>query len=66
MSLTEREYRDIKMSDHTHLSWAGVPLRSFDTMTQYIAGTTTTTTTGLTVTSALKRGSNETGERVPE
>ncbi|MEN3291512.1 MAG: hypothetical protein V7642_765 [Burkholderiales bacterium] len=54
------------MSDHTHLSWAGVPLRSFDTMTQYIAGTTTTTTTGLTVTSALKRGSNETGERVPE
>jgi hypothetical protein len=46
------------------LNWAGVPLRSFDTVARYIAGTTTTT--GLTVTAALKRGGNETGERVSD
>ncbi len=46
----------------TSLSWAGVPLRSFGTVTRYIAGTTTVT--GLRVRAVLKRSGNETGERV--
>jgi hypothetical protein len=46
------------------LNWAGVPLRSFDTVARYIEGTTTTT--GLTVTASLKRGGNETGEGVSD
>ena len=44
------------------LNWAGVPLRSFETLARYIAGTTTAT--GLHVTAVLKRGGNELGERV--
>ena len=44
------------------LNWAGVPLRSFETVTRYIAGTTTVT--GLHVTAVLKRGGNELGEHV--
>jgi hypothetical protein len=44
------------------LNWAGVPLRSFETTARYIAGTTTAT--GLRVRAVLKRGGNETGERV--
>ena len=44
------------------LNWAGVPLRTFETVVSYIAGTTTTT--GLRVKAVLKRGGNETGERV--
>jgi hypothetical protein len=43
-------------------NWAGVPLRTFETVTSYIAGTTTTT--GLEVKAVLKRGANQTGERV--
>lgn len=46
------------------LNWAGVPLRSFDLVQRYIAGTTTAT--GLTVTAQLKRGGNETGEKVSD
>ena len=44
------------------LNWAGVPLRSFEIVTRYIAGTTTVT--GLHVTAVLKRGGNELGEHV--
>ena len=44
------------------LNWAGMPLRSFETVVRYIAGTTTVT--GLHVTAVLKRGGNELGERV--
>jgi hypothetical protein len=51
-----------RLFSHISLNWAGVPLRSFDTVARYIEGTTTTT--GLTVTASLKRGGNETGERV--
>ncbi|UKJ76890.1 hypothetical protein H1Q64_23230 (plasmid) [Azospirillum brasilense] len=39
------------------VNWAGVPLRTFDTVVRYIAGT---------VTALLKRGGNETGERVSD
>lgn len=46
------------------MNWAGKPLRSFDLMVDYIAGTTTQS--GLTVTGILKRGGNETGERVTD
>jgi hypothetical protein len=46
------------------LNWAGVPLRTFDTVVRYIAGTVTAA--GLRVTACLKRGGNETGERVSD
>nr|WP_251199596.1 ISAzo13 family transposase [Aromatoleum aromaticum] len=46
------------------LNWAGKPLRSFESMTGYIAATSTRT--GLTVTGVLKRGGNELGERVTD
>ena len=46
------------------LNWAGVPLRTFDTVARYIAGTVTAA--GLRVTACLKRGGNETGERVSD
>ena len=46
------------------MNWAGVPLRSFDLVERYIAGTTTAA--GLTVTAQLKRGGNETGEKVSD
>jgi hypothetical protein len=39
-------------------------LRSFETVCRYIAGTVTAT--GLRVTACLKRGGNETGERVSD
>ncbi len=45
-------------------NWAGVPLRTFETVMRYIAGTVTAA--GLRVTAALKRGGNETGERVSD
>ena len=51
-----------RLFSHISLNWAGVPLRSFETICRYIAGTATAT--GLRVTAALKRGGNETGERV--
>lgn len=50
------------ISLHISLNWAGVPLHTFATICRYIAGTVTAT--GLRVTAALKRGGNETGERV--
>lgn len=46
------------------LNWAGKPLRSFESMTGYIAATSTRT--GLTVTGVLKRCGNELGERVTD
>lgn len=46
------------------LNWAGVPLRTFETIVRYIAGTVTTA--GLQVFARLKRGGNETGERVSD
>lgn len=51
-----------RLFSHISLNWAGVPLRSFDIMIKYIQGTETTT--GLQVRADLKRGGNETGERV--
>ena len=45
-------------------NWAGVPLRTFGTVMRYITGTVTAT--GLRVTGLLKRGGNETGERVSD
>lgn len=44
------------------LNWAGVPLRSFETVIRYIEGTETAA--GLRVKAVLKRGGNEIGERV--
>jgi len=46
------------------VNWAGVPLRTFETIVRYIAGTVTAA--GLRVTACLKRGGNETGERVSD
>jgi Rhodopirellula transposase DDE domain len=46
------------------VNWAGVPLRSFETIVRYIAGTATAA--GLRVAALLKRGGNETGERVSD
>ena len=53
-----------RLFSHISTNWAGVPLRSFETIRRYIAGTTTAT--GLQVTVSLKRGGNETGERVSD
>ena len=41
------------------VNWAGVPLRTFETIVRYIAGTVTAA--GLRVAALLKRGGNETG-----
>ncbi len=51
-----------RLFSHISLNWSGVPLRTFETIVRYIAGTVTTA--GLHVTAALKRGGNDTGERV--
>ena len=56
------EHRLFSHISHISLNWAGVPLRSFETLLRYIAGTVTAA--GLRVTAILKRGGNETGERV--
>jgi hypothetical protein len=53
-----------RLFSHISLNWAGVPLRSFETIRRYIVGTVTAT--GLRVTASLKRGGNETGERVSD
>jgi hypothetical protein len=46
------------------VNWAGVPLRTFGTIVRYIAGTVTAA--GRRVAALLKRGGNETGERVSD
>ncbi|MBK4739396.1 ISAzo13 family transposase [Noviherbaspirillum pedocola] len=51
-----------RLFSHISMNWAGVPLRTFDTMMKYIEGTETCT--GLRVKALLKRGGNELGERV--
>ena len=51
-----------RLFSHISTNWAGVPRRSFETMSRYIASSTTAP--GLQVTVKLKRGGNETGERV--
>jgi hypothetical protein len=51
-----------RLFSHISINWAGIPLRSFDTMLRYIEGTETES--GLHVKACLKRGGNETGERV--
>jgi hypothetical protein len=51
-----------RLFSHISINWSGVPLRSFDTMMRYIEGTQTKQ--GLHVKGYLKRGGNETGERV--
>lgn len=53
-----------RLFSHISLNWAGVPLRSFETVIRYIEGTETVT--GLRVKAVLKRGGNETGERVSD
>lgn len=53
-----------RLFSHISLNWAGVPLRSFDTVIRYIDGTETRN--GLRVKAVLKRGGNETGERVSD
>lgn len=53
-----------RLFSHISLNWAGKPLRRFESLVRYIADTTTRT--GLTVTGVLKRGGNETGERVSD
>ncbi len=44
------------------INWSGIPSRTFETMLGYIEGTETES--GLHVKAYLKRGGNETGERV--
>jgi len=51
-----------RLFSHISLNWAGVPLRSYETVITYIEGTETVT--GLQVRADLKRGGNEIGERV--
>jgi hypothetical protein len=51
-----------RLFSHISMNWAGVPLRTFDTMMKYIEGTETRT--GLRVKATLKRGGNEPSERV--
>ena len=51
-----------RLFSHISINWAGVPLRSFGTVIEYIEGTETSK--GLHVKAVLKRGGNETGERV--
>jgi len=46
------------------LNWAGKPLRSLDTMLNYIRGTATST--GLTVRAALLEGTYEKGQKVSD
>lgn len=53
-----------RLFSYISLNWAGVPLRSFDLIARYVAGTTTAA--GLSVTADLKRGGNERGEKVPD
>jgi hypothetical protein len=51
-----------RLFSYISLNWAGVPLRSFETVIKYIEGTETST--GLRVKACLKRGGNELSERV--
>jgi hypothetical protein len=51
-----------RLFSHIIMNWAGMPLRTFDTMIEYIEGTETDT--GLQVRAILKRGGNERGGRL--
>ncbi|WP_198026892.1 ISAzo13-like element transposase-related protein [Polaromonas glacialis] len=51
-----------RLFSHISINWAGVPLRTFETMLSYIAGTVTKP--GLKVRAVLKRSGNEIGERI--
>ena len=53
-----------RLFSYISLNWAGQPLRTFEILMRYIAGTVTAA--GLKVTAVLKRGGNETGERVSD
>ncbi len=46
------------------LNWAGIPLRSFETVLSYICGTTTQT--GLTVSASLLEGEYTKGQKVSD
>ena len=46
------------------INWAGAPLRTFETMINYIAGTVTKS--GLKMRVLLKCGGNETDERISD
>ncbi len=53
-----------RLFSHISLDWSGVLLCSFETVTRYIESTETAA--GLQVKALLKRGGNETGERVSD
>jgi hypothetical protein len=53
-----------RLFSHISTNWAGVPLRTFETMLSCIAGTVTKA--GLKVRTVLKSGGNETGERISD
>lgn len=53
-----------RLFSHISINWAGVPLRTFETMLNYIAGTVTKA--GLKVYALLKRGGNEIGESISD
>jgi hypothetical protein len=53
-----------RLFSHLSIYWAGVPLRTFETMLSYIAGTVTKA--GLKVHALLKRGGNAIGERISD
>lgn len=53
-----------RLFSHISLNWAGKPLRTLETMLNFLRGTTTNT--GLTVRAALLEGTFETGQSVSE
>jgi len=53
-----------RLFSHISVNWAGVPLRTVETVIRYIAGTVTRA--GLKVTALLKRGGHERGERIAD
>jgi len=53
-----------RLFSHISLNWAGKPLRTLETMLNFLRGTTTNT--GLTVRAALLEGTFETGQAVSE
>jgi hypothetical protein len=55
---------ELRLFSQISLNWAGKPLRSLETMLNYIRGTTTQT--GLTVRAALLNGTFEKGQKVSD
>ena len=53
-----------RLFSYISLNWVGCPLRSFETLLNYLRGTTTRT--GLTVRATLLEGTYATGQKVPD